>query len=786
MSRPQDCLPPTSSVRRQFDAVQWSQTDLGPQDGWQPSLRVITQAALCCDVPMVVAWGPQLTMLYNDAYAVLLGRRHPQALGQPYASVWPEVWDAVRPDLQRALAGCSTSHRNVSFVLERNGPAEQTYWDYAMSPLRDESDVVRGVLAVFNETTRRVLASQARQSQLQEFGRLMEQAPNYLAMVSGAQHRYRSASKAYRDLLGVDALVGRSFAQCPLPSADGDLAGELDAAYASGTRREIRRVRCGAAVVDIVLQPLRDPAGQVEGLLIVGTDVTLLEHAQSELRQSEALLRALVHGMPHLVWAVDAEGLEGFHNERWIEFLGVDPKSLDVELWLERIHPDDRAGVGLAWEQARQSWTPYQAEYRLRHASGDWRWVLARGLPVSVPGSGPGRWVGTVTDIHATKTLEIQLRDAKHRLEATLEAAEVGTWVWDVADNTVRADANMALLHNMSPQDAAETPMASFCASAMPEDVPEIQRRLARTLQSGEPFDATYRVPQAGGGVRHIHNRGKLIRENGKLWLPGICIDVTAHKDSEARLASLNARKDRFLAVLAHELRNPLAPIVTAAELLSQTPVPGPDLVSQLAGVLQRQSAQLAHLVDDLLDVARINSGKVVLGMAACDVRDVVSRALEQVWAQAQSRRMRVTIDLGKPAMVRADAARLVQVVANLLVNAIRCTPEEGAIHVRLQTEGDQAVLRVEDTGKGLDPDDLERVFELFAQGDDPSGDRASGLGLGLSLVRSLVELHGGRVNLYSAGRGQGCEAVVRLPLLGAGVPPPAGSGPDAAGEARD
>jgi signal transduction histidine kinase len=229
-----------------------------------------------------------------------------------------------------------------------------------------------------------------------------------------------------------------------------------------------------------------------------------------------------------------------------------------------------------------------------------------------------------------------------------------------------------------------------------------------------------------------------------------------------------NRAKDEFLAMLGHELRNPLAPIVTALHLMK---LHGDSSFERERTVIERQVTHLTRLVDDLLDVSRIARGKVELKRAAVDIADVVTRAVEVASPLLEERKHVLALDVPRSLVVHGDAARLVQVVSNLLTNAGKYTPPGGHIEVSGRADGDDVVLCVRDDGMGIPHDMLPRIFDLFAQGPQSIDRARGGLGLGLTIARNLVELHGGRVDAMSEGPGKGSELVVRLPGARAGRP---------------
>jgi CheY-like chemotaxis protein/nitrogen-specific signal transduction histidine kinase len=250
--------------------------------------------------------------------------------------------------------------------------------------------------------------------------------------------------------------------------------------------------------------------------------------------------------------------------------------------------------------------------------------------------------------------------------------------------------------------------------------------------------------------------------------------DITERRGSERALEDADRRKDEFLAMLAHELRNPLAPIRNAAHTLALLG-PGDDRVRWVSGVIERQVGLMTRLVDDLLDVSRITSGKVTLQRESISVRAVVAQAVEAARPSAEGRGQALEMDVPEDAgWVDGDPARLAQAVGNLLDNAIKYTEDGGRIWLRARVEADEVVVAIEDTGAGIHPELLPHVFDLFIQADRSLERKQGGLGLGLTLVRRLVEMHGGRVEAASPGPGLGSVFTICLPRLAVEAAPPA------------
>ncbi|MGA7948659.1 MAG: hybrid sensor histidine kinase/response regulator, partial [Thiobacillaceae bacterium] len=262
--------------------------------------------------------------------------------------------------------------------------------------------------------------------------------------------------------------------------------------------------------------------------------------------------------------------------------------------------------------------------------------------------------------------------------------------------------------------------------------------------------------------------------------------DITRHKMAEQALLDADRRKDEFLALLAHELRNPMAVTSTAAYLLQTKGLTDPEICRWATTTISSQTEQLKRLVDELLDVARIGRGKIALQKTQLDLVQLIAKVEQACRPLMDRRQQHFILSLpSSPLWVEADSARLTQVVTNLLENAVKFTPANGRIELSLQIEQNEAVICIRDTGRGISAELLPRIFDIFTQGEVSLVREEGGLGLGLALVKSLVGLHGGRVTATSEGSGKGAQFTVRLPAVAHPQPAMPSSYPAEAAKAR-
>jgi two-component system CheB/CheR fusion protein len=367
-----------------------------------------------------------------------------------------------------------------------------------------------------------------------------------------------------------------------------------------------------------------------------------------------------------------------------------------------------------------------------------------------------------------------QLGTEQARLNLAQKAARIGFFEWIIPTDENAWSEELEALYGLPPGGFGGS-YEGWRRCVHPEDLPRAEEDVQRSLADGE-FFSQWRTVWPDGGVRWLRAQGKvLFDEAGRPErMIGINMDVTGRKETEEalrlrteELQEADRRKDEFLAMLAHELRNPLAPLHNTLELLALQG-DDPAAVAEAREVMERQVRQMVRLVDDLMDVSRITRGKITLRKAPVDLAAVVATAVDtsRPLIEARGHILRVSLP-ERPIRIEADADRLAQVLANLLNNAAKYTEVDGRIDLTAEQGADgEILLRVRDNGTGISPEMLPRVFDLFAQADSTLDRAQGGLGIGLTLARRLVEMHGGTVEAASDGAGRGSDFVVRLPAL--------------------
>ena len=452
------------------------------------------------------------------------------------------------------------------------------------------------------------------------------------------------------------------------------------------------------------------------------------------------------------------------------------------EGWKTRVVPEDARRVEREIRNALETKAKdFEYEFRVILPDISQRWFAGRARFEYDDDRRPLRMIGINVDVTERKLTEIELSDARVRLESTLTAGEIGTWMWYIADNTVVADKNLARMFSVSEEDANGGKIENYIRAIHPEDRERVAAIIAQAIETGEDYEADYRLVSPKGNICWVIARGTVEydREGSAVSLPGVVLDITGRKEAEferellfieARKAReiaerANRSKDEFIALVSHELRSPLNAMLGWTRILQKKQADEKTTEYALDVIVKNARSQ-SRLIEDLLDIARIGEGKLRLEMYATEILPIINAAVETIKPAADAKNIRIVKTFDPTAdFISGDDDRLRQIVENLLSNAVKFTPEGGKIEIILKRDGNQAQIIVSDTGQGITADFLPQIFERFKQADPSTTRRHGGLGIGLSLARDLVELHGGTISAQSEGEGTGATFIFTLPL---------------------
>jgi PAS domain S-box-containing protein len=682
------------------------------------SLKTALSILLNTGYPAFLIWGDDRLLFYNDAYLLLLkGSHNPIPFGRSIKDSWGERWSGVRSDVEQVFVTAQPLKReNQPFPPERRTYSQSPRFTWLYSALWDEVDQVEGVF------------------------------------VSGVQTVWGNR-------------VPDSLAQTRLALSNGGMKPNSS----------------GNAIVVSGIPADSDERKQIE----------------AALRESEARFRTLADNISQFAWMADTSGWIFWYNRRWFEYTGTTLEQMQGWEWQQLQHPDHVDRVMEHFRHCLMTGEAWEDTFPLRGKDGNYRWFLSRALPIRDDAGNILRWFGTNTDITERKQVEEALRSSEERLKSFVEANVIGIVFCDVYGNIQEANDELLRIVGYTREEL-EAGKLRWTEITPPEYLPIDEQAIAealRTTGACNPYEKEY-IRKDGNRVPVLVGFSLLgeTREEAVAFI----LDLSDRKRAEAEREQLlqreqaareaaekaNRIKDEFLAVLSHELRSPLNPILGWSKLLQNGRLDAVQTKQALA-TIERNARLQAELIEDLLDVSRILQGKLSLSVNPVALREIVQAAIETVRLAAAAKSIQIeTVLDAKLGRVSGDSTRLQQIVWNLLSNAVKFTPAGGRVEVRLEGVGRDgedwggrddggvsipptyAQITVSDTGKGIDPNFLPHVFDYFRQEDGATTRKFGGLGLGLAIVRHLVELHGGTIHAESQGEGTGATFSVRLPLM--------------------
>lgn len=807
------------------------------REWFEVTLSSIGDAVITTDVNgRVTFMNPVAEQMTGWKLAEAKGRDMPEV----FKIISEETGEPAEEPVARVLAtGTVIGLANHTALVDRRGQMRAI--EDSAAPIRDPAGRMTGVVIVFHDVTERRRADETRL----RLAAVVESSDDAI-LTKTLDGIISSWNEGAVRMFGYTAeeAVGQPVTMLMPP----DYVNEEPAILKrlrSGERIDhyetVRRRKDGTLLdISLTVSPIRDGSGRIIGASKIARDITERKRAEAALVKSAEEFRQLADSMPQIVWTAGPDGVVNYFNRRWYEFTGL-AKSAPTEMeWQPVLHPEDLSNCARRWEESVRTGNSFQVECRLRNSAGEYRWHLARALPVRNAVGGVVRWYGSATDIHEQRLTAEALREeysiveqlnvVSRALATELDLGKVVQIITDAATRIMRAQFGAFFYNRVDERGEAYTlyslsgaSRAQFDNFPMPRSTElfgptfrgEGVVRIAdvrtdprygkndpyRGMPEGHLPVVSYlaapvksRSGEVLGGLFLGHEQPGMFTERDERMLAAIAAQAATAMDTarlyEAELHARNAAeqasraKDHFLAALSHELRTPLTPVLAILTSLTEDPTIPPALAKDLR-TMRRNVELESRLIDDLLDLTRITRGKLELHCERVEVAQLVENALTTCQAEMQAKRLKLVRDAAAAKeVITVDEARITQVLWNLLKNAVKFTPEGGTIAVRSRVgdspDGRRVRIEIQDTGIGIERDRIDRIFEAFEQGGRSVTQQFGGLGLGLAISKAIAELHHGRVTAASEGPGRGSTFVLELPFEGCGQEHATGGRPPA------
>lgn len=783
---------------RDFD---WSSTPLGPLQSWPSSLRTCVNFMLAARQPVYIAWGKELWSMYNDSYLPIVGEKHPAAMGQTFQALWSEIWEEYRPYVEAVMAGQAQYWADQPVKLAGRPNRPIGWFTFSWTPLRDDHGAVAGLMCVGSESTERVLAEQ----QLVES---MDEGYCVIEIVQDKEfrpidYRFIRTNQAFVEQTGLQGAEGKLITEL-VPNIERHWI-EINAnvAITGQPSRFVNESLSMGRWFDCYTFPIAGTTNRVGGLF---RDITKqkryeeelqknaarqafslkLEDALRDLQSPEEIIETACRllgqkiGASRVVYGEVDESQTFVYMRR--DWTAVDVGSVAGATKVMNDFGPELIADLLAGKVVVN--TDVSLDHRTALYADAYRQIGVRAellmpfinssklrLVLAFHRSTPHHWNSeeielgkdmaqrTWSAVEAT-IARAQLRTERDRSQAVFDTMTEGFAMLDRDWTVLYMNAEGIRIGDRPGQQIIGRNHWELWPEIVGSDLESMYRQVMQTRQ---PETLEYQHTYPDGKVGWLEVRAYPGVADG---LSIFFRDVTNRKEAEEKLRDADRRKDEFLAMLAHELRNPLAPIGAAAQLLQLGKL-DEERVQRTSEVIGRQVSHMTGLIDDLLDVSRVTRGLIELDKATLDIHHIVNEALEQVSPLIRSRRHELIIRQAPQAgTICGDKKRLVQVLANVLNNAAKYTAEGGHVTLCTLVRESDVLIEVTDDGIGMTPDMTKHAFDLFAQAERTSDRSSGGLGLGLALVKSLVDLHGGTVSCKSIGLGKGSTFSVWLPLF--------------------
>ncbi len=500
--------------------------------------------------------------------------------------------------------------------------------------------------------------------------------------------------------------------------------------------------------VSLNISPIKNMKGQVIGASKIARNISEKRKGEQARRESEERFRILTSHAPVGIFMTDEQGEVIFVNKKLLEFSGLSEKEVRGTGWMTALHPEDKVRIRKEWRSAIKKQRDFTFEFRSLTKSGTVGRFTGMAIVLRDDNKQFKGYMGTVSDITERYTFEKSLRESEERLRLALEAGKIGVWDWDIQNNALTWTENIYTLHGVAQKDFVVS-LTNFLKLIHPDDTTRVKREIENSLSQKKPFSSEFRIltPQGESKWASMSTTLSLDGKNRPIRLLGAIIDISEQKQ-------LEQDKSDFLSMASHELKTPLTSMKIFIDLLeSELEASTHEKQKYFVSRIHDQANRLTELTSDLLDVSRIETGKLRLNKEVFNLEEMVTDTVESMQLSAKAHTL--IVKKKSPVVVYADRYRLYQVLLNLLTNAVKYSPRGENIIVTVKKRKQDAIVSVRDYGIGIKKNRQNRIFEKLYQVADPEEKTFPGLGLGLYISKEIIERHKGKIWVESQGKNQ-------------------------------
>ena len=752
-------------------AFDWSKTSLGPLYSWPPFLHSAVNLMLLSTAPLVILWGKEGITLYNNAYAVFAGKRHPALLGNSCPRIWPEAADFIQNVIDKTLQGESLSYKNLPYTVYRNNKAEDIWMDLDCSPLLDENAKPYGTFIVNAETTHYVKASQQLKEKEQRLKLILDGSADGFYEFD-VKSQISEWSERLREILGYHQEeekqeVNLGFLLSLIhPEDRARVETAIHQAISEGVPYDeeyrIQHRKGHYIYLHSKGKLITDPHGKPIRIVGSANDVTMRKQMEEALKASEERFRTMAEASGILVAQTNEAGNAVYFNQEWLKLTGRSMQELINYGWAEFFHPDDREDFILAYKKAFEKREVLKKEFRLLSKEGEYRWQLAVVSPCFSPSGTFTGYVSSCVDVSDLRRTEERLAYQSQLTNIITENAMVGLFMMDSEGRTTF----------MNP--AAEKISGFTFEEARGEVLHDLTHHLH---PDGSPFpmaDCTIgqTVFSLGQLKNHedvfIHKDGSfypVLCSASAIWdndtLKGLILevqDISERKEAEkaleaknAQLVRINNDLDNFIYTASHDLKAPIHNIEGLVKVLQNNL--GPEKhenpkIEVVVDMMHQSIDQFKATIKDLTEIAKIESTKEE-EVSEVYFLEILEEVMLNMKSQVEEVNASISVDFAEAPSIHFARKNLRSILYNLVSNAIKYRSPQRPAEIRISAvpyEREYVLLTVQDNGLGIKEADKSKVFTMFKR----LHQHVEGTGVGMSIVKRIIENHGGRIELES------------------------------------